>query len=64
VRFNTNPVSIEDEYVLLSTPDGDVKVPNDQVYIFAGGELPTDFLKNAGIEINKRFGYTVKSYRK
>lgn len=64
VRFNTNPTSIEADYVLLSTPEGEVKIPNDQVYIFAGGELPTDFLKNAGIEITKRFGYTVKSYRK
>ena len=64
VRFNSNPLNIEPDYVLLSTPEGELKIPNDQVYIFAGGELPTDFLKNAGIEITKRFGYTVKSHRK
>ena len=36
---------------------------NDLVYIFAGGELPTQFLQKAGVEITKRFGYTMKKYR-
>ncbi len=38
-----------------------VEFKNDLVYIFAGGELPTEFLQKAGIEITKRFGYTLKS---
>jgi thioredoxin reductase (NADPH) len=33
------------------------------VYIFAGGELPTQFLQKAGVEITKRFGYTVRKHR-
>jgi thioredoxin reductase (NADPH) len=32
---------------------------NDLVYIFAGGELPTQFLEKAGITITKKFGETV-----
>ena len=36
-------------------------IENDWVYIFAGGELPTQFLQKSGIEITKRFGYTLKS---
>ena len=31
-------------------------LPNDLVYIFAGGELPTEFLKKAGIRITRKFG--------
>jgi len=38
-------------------------VENDFVFIFAGGELPTDFLKKAGIEITTRFGYTVRKHK-
>ncbi|MBK9109665.1 MAG: NAD(P)-binding domain-containing protein [Saprospiraceae bacterium] len=39
-----------------------VNLPNDLVYIFAGGELPTQFLEKAGIQISKRFGYTMKKH--
>jgi thioredoxin reductase (NADPH) len=31
-------------------------VPNDVVFIFAGGELPTAFLKACGVEIDTKFG--------
>jgi len=33
------------------------------VFIFAGGELPTQFLEKAGVRITKRFGYTVKKHK-
>ena len=38
------------------------QLENDLVFILIGGELPISFLKNAGIEINKRFGKIVKKY--
>jgi thioredoxin reductase (NADPH) len=62
VRLNTNLVTIEDEYVTLSVgKDGETfKLKNDLVYIFAGGELPTQFLEKAGIIIEKKFGETVR----
>ena len=31
-------------------------MPNDYVYIFAGGELPNEFLSKIGVRIDKRFG--------
>jgi hypothetical protein len=31
-------------------------VDNDQVLIFAGGELPTPFLRECGVEIETKFG--------
>jgi thioredoxin reductase/Pyruvate/2-oxoacid:ferredoxin oxidoreductase delta subunit len=61
VLFRSNLVSIEDEHVLINTADGGepVKLKNDLVYIFAGGELPTQFLEKAGIKITRKFGETV-----
>ena len=61
VRLSTNLISIEDDYITLSIgKDGEsVKLKNDLVYIFAGGELPTQFLEKAGIKITKKFGETV-----
>ena len=31
-------------------------LPNDYTFIFAGGELPTRFLRDCGVEIETRFG--------
>jgi len=64
--FNSNLVEIKDDKVMLNYSDtGEtIEVDNDLVYIFAGGELPTEFLQNAGIEITKRFGYIIKKHGK
>ena len=61
VRLNTNLILIEDESITLSIgKDGESqKFRNDLVYIFAGGELPTQFLEKAGIKVTKKFGETV-----
>jgi thioredoxin reductase (NADPH) len=61
VRLNTNLLSIEDEWVTLSGgKEGEnIRLRNDLVYIFAGGELPTQFLERTGILITKKFGETV-----
>lgn len=37
---------------------------NDQVYIFAGGELPTDFLAKTGITIEKKFGEPLLKHKR
>jgi thioredoxin reductase len=61
LRLKTNLLSIEDETISLSVNDNNEKIElqNDLVYIFAGGELPTQFLEKAGIKITKKFGETV-----
>jgi thioredoxin reductase len=63
--FNSNLVEIKEKTgILLNESKQKIEIENDLVYIFAGGELPTQFLQNAGIEIKKRFGYVMKSHKK
>jgi thioredoxin reductase/NAD-dependent dihydropyrimidine dehydrogenase PreA subunit len=61
VRLKTNLISIEDDFIYLSSDDSGepVKLSNDLVFIFAGGELPTQFLEKTGIRITKKFGEIV-----
>ncbi len=65
VKLQSNLVKIEADKVLMTLEKdaAPVAVENDLVYIFAGGELPTEFLKKAGVEISKRHGYTVKKHK-
>ena len=61
VMFNANPLRIEMDSVVISsgTEKQDIKINNDLVYIFAGGELPIQFLQKIGIQITKKFGEAV-----
>ncbi|MEM7657928.1 MAG: NAD(P)-binding domain-containing protein [Bacteroidota bacterium] len=65
IMYSSNVLAINPENVLLKTAEADegVLLPNDLVYIFAGGELPTQFLQKAGVEITKRFGYIIKKHK-
>ena len=62
VIFNSNLVSINERSILLKTESDEIEIQNDLVYIFAGGELPTSFLQNAGVEITKRHGHIMKKH--
>ncbi len=64
VRLNTNLISIEDDTVTMAIGKDNnniVSLKNDLVYIFAGGELPTEFLEKAGIKVTRKFGETVQN---
>jgi thioredoxin reductase len=65
VLLQSNLVRITEEQVEISYSNGTPtnRIENDFVFIFAGGELPTDFLKKAGIEITTRFGHTVRKHK-
>ncbi|PSR13027.1 MAG: 4Fe-4S ferredoxin [Bacteroidetes bacterium] len=65
LKLKTNLVNIDQKLVTLAMQEtgGTEVLPNDLVYIFAGGELPTQFLEKVGIQIMKRFGYTVKKHK-
>jgi len=59
--LNSNLTSIEEKFVNILVGDNrePIQIDNDLVYIFAGGELPTQFLKNVGIEITTKFGEAI-----
>jgi len=61
VKYNSNISSIQETRVILELEESEdeVYIENDLVYIFAGGELPTQFLQNSGIHITKKFGDVV-----
>ncbi len=61
VLFNTSPKSINKHSVTLTTASSgeELEIKNDLVYIFAGGELPIQFLQKAGIQITKKFGEAI-----
>nr|WP_321358226.1 NAD(P)-binding domain-containing protein [uncultured Draconibacterium sp.] len=61
VILNSNVSSIDEDHVYLKVADQqeELALENQLVYIFAGGELPTEFLRNAGIEITTKFGEAI-----
>ena len=61
VLLNSNLISIEDDKVDIRMGNNEqpIELANDLVYIFAGGELPTQFLRNVGIEITTKYGEAI-----
>jgi thioredoxin reductase/NAD-dependent dihydropyrimidine dehydrogenase PreA subunit len=61
VKFGSNVKSIQTDHVILLEGESAVenKLKNDLVYIFAGGELPTEFLKKMGIEVSTKRGEVI-----
>jgi len=47
---------IREKEVVLRINEQVRTLPNDYVYIFAGGELPNEFLRKIGVRIEKKFG--------
>jgi thioredoxin reductase (NADPH) len=66
VRMNSNVLEIKEKIVLLSVKESDqyLELKNDMVYIFAGGELPKQFLEKAGIKMTTLRGEAILSHKK
>lgn len=56
IHFNTVVREIREQEVFLESEGQERALPNDQVFIFAGGELPTEFLHKLGVSIERKFG--------
>ena len=65
ILWETTVTKITEDSVLIfhSLDNRESQLPIDLVYIFVGGELPTEFLRKSGITITKRFGYVVKKHK-
>ena len=49
VLYNSNPIEFKPESVILEFAGQQQEIPNDFVWIFAGGTPPTAFLKKVGV---------------
>lgn len=58
VIFNSQPTEITSASVLLKLSGNkeEIVLENDLIFIFAGGELPTAFLRKIGLDITKKHG--------
>jgi len=54
--LETQVHSIETDRVHITGPNGPIELANDVVIICAGGLLPTQFLRDIGIEVETKFG--------
>ena len=61
VLFSSKIAAIDTDTVSYTMKDSTdvLKMKNDLVYIFAGGELPTQFLKKIGIDVTTKYGESV-----
>jgi thioredoxin reductase (NADPH) len=56
VHLRSTVELIGSDKVILKTVNGLMDIPNDAVIVCAGGILPTQFLKDVGIEVETKFG--------
>jgi len=54
VIFNSQPVEIREKSVLLDVAGQVREMPNDYVWVFAGGTPPNEFLQKVGIQLGQR----------
>lgn len=51
VMFRSKVMLIEENHIILTSPQGYLKVGNDLVFIFNGGDSAEDFLERAGVSV-------------
>ena len=54
VFYNSKVVEIKPSSATINTPQGEKEIENNFVFVFAGGEMPTPFLKKIGVEFMKK----------
>jgi len=54
VLFNSNPVEFKPESVIIDVNGSQQEIPNDFVWIFAGGTPPNAFLKKIGVGLGEQ----------
>lgn len=54
VLYNAQVQEIKPDSVSVKTDAGLIAIPNDYIFIFIGGEMPTPFLKKIGVEFMRK----------
>ncbi|MBX2800701.1 MAG: NAD(P)-binding domain-containing protein [Myxococcales bacterium] len=58
--LESNVAEIGEDRVVIDQLGEQVVIPNDYVFVFVGGVLPTEFLKKAGVQIRTHFGKRIE----
>jgi thioredoxin reductase/NAD-dependent dihydropyrimidine dehydrogenase PreA subunit len=56
IRYNSSVKAIASDSLKIAGPAGEETLSNHYLFIFAGADLPSQFLMGLGIEIEKKFG--------
>jgi thioredoxin reductase len=56
IWYNSSIQEIHKDTVKLKKDDQMLELPNDQVFVFAGADIPTKFLMSLGVAFDKKFG--------
>ena len=59
--LGTGVADIGEKSVRLTGPEGEQTIPNDYVFVFAGGEPPFAFLRAAGVTFGGDAGAAAKA---
>jgi len=59
IILNSNLIEIMEDSVKIEIDGNSKIIENNLVYIFAGGELPTQFLNKVGIKISTKYGEAI-----
>jgi thioredoxin reductase len=54
VIFNSQPIEIREKSVVLQVAGGRREIPNDYVWVFAGGTPPNAFLEKIGVQLGRQ----------
>ena len=60
ICFNSQVNEIQPKFIRVLQRGKDVQLKNDFLFVFAGAEMPHEFLMGLGIEIDKKFGESLK----
>jgi putative YpdA family bacillithiol system oxidoreductase len=52
ILFNSEVMEILESEVVVTSGSGPVRLKNDYTFVFAGGELPNEFLKKIGVQMH------------
>ena len=52
--FSSQPVEVREKSVLIDVAGTMTEIPNDWMWVFAGGEPPNAFLQKVGVAMGER----------
>ena len=60
IWYEASVKTIEKDYLIVTKKSQEQKLDNNYLFVFAGAELPHKFLMSLGIQIDKKFGESLK----